>query len=167
MNDHFLVTSKALAGYLTAKSGRELVFSFVVNNAPDRQGGPNQGNRQSAGRTCARSSSKLTRADLRVGAPLFRAVLVSEASGSEWPNSHFYSQATRSGTSIFASRGSVVATCSAERFDRARRNLSRLVSTRVENRSRTGPKLNNGMRCRQPQTVQASGSTAGQSLSGG
>ncbi len=33
MNDKFLVTSKALAGYLTAKSGRELVFSFVVNNA--------------------------------------------------------------------------------------------------------------------------------------
>jgi D-alanyl-D-alanine carboxypeptidase/D-alanyl-D-alanine-endopeptidase (penicillin-binding protein 4) len=31
MNDHFLVTSKALAGYLTAKSGRELVFSFVVS----------------------------------------------------------------------------------------------------------------------------------------
>jgi len=31
LNDHFLVTSKALAGYLTAKSGRELVFSFVVN----------------------------------------------------------------------------------------------------------------------------------------
>ncbi|HEV3300613.1 MAG TPA: D-alanyl-D-alanine carboxypeptidase/D-alanyl-D-alanine-endopeptidase [Planctomycetaceae bacterium] len=30
LNDHFLVTSKALAGYLTAKSGRELVFSFVV-----------------------------------------------------------------------------------------------------------------------------------------
>jgi D-alanyl-D-alanine carboxypeptidase/D-alanyl-D-alanine-endopeptidase (penicillin-binding protein 4) len=33
LNDHFLVTSKALAGYLTAKSGRELAFSFVVNNA--------------------------------------------------------------------------------------------------------------------------------------
>jgi len=33
MNDKFLVTSKALAGYLTAKSGRELEFSFVVNNA--------------------------------------------------------------------------------------------------------------------------------------
>jgi D-alanyl-D-alanine carboxypeptidase/D-alanyl-D-alanine-endopeptidase (penicillin-binding protein 4) len=31
MNDHYLVSSKALAGYLTAKSGRELVFSFVVN----------------------------------------------------------------------------------------------------------------------------------------
>jgi D-alanyl-D-alanine carboxypeptidase/D-alanyl-D-alanine-endopeptidase (penicillin-binding protein 4) len=31
LNDHYLVTSKALAGYLTAKSGRELVFSFVVN----------------------------------------------------------------------------------------------------------------------------------------
>jgi serine-type D-Ala-D-Ala carboxypeptidase/endopeptidase (penicillin-binding protein 4) len=31
MNKRFLVTSKALAGYLTAKSGRELVFSFVVN----------------------------------------------------------------------------------------------------------------------------------------
>jgi D-alanyl-D-alanine carboxypeptidase/D-alanyl-D-alanine-endopeptidase (penicillin-binding protein 4) len=30
LNDHFLVTSKALAGYLTTKSGRELVFSFVV-----------------------------------------------------------------------------------------------------------------------------------------
>jgi serine-type D-Ala-D-Ala carboxypeptidase/endopeptidase (penicillin-binding protein 4) len=30
MNGHFLVTSKALAGYLTAKSGRQLVFSFVV-----------------------------------------------------------------------------------------------------------------------------------------
>ncbi len=30
-NGRFLVTSKALAGYLTAKSGRELVFSFVVN----------------------------------------------------------------------------------------------------------------------------------------
>ncbi len=34
MNDKFLVTSKALAGYLTAKSGRELAFSFVVNNVP-------------------------------------------------------------------------------------------------------------------------------------
>jgi D-alanyl-D-alanine carboxypeptidase/D-alanyl-D-alanine-endopeptidase (penicillin-binding protein 4) len=32
LNDHFLVTSKALAGYLTAKSGRQLVFSFVVTN---------------------------------------------------------------------------------------------------------------------------------------
>jgi serine-type D-Ala-D-Ala carboxypeptidase/endopeptidase (penicillin-binding protein 4) len=31
MNGGFLLTSKALAGYLTAKSGRELVFSFVVN----------------------------------------------------------------------------------------------------------------------------------------
>lgn len=31
MNDRYLVASKALAGYLTAKSGRELVFSFVVN----------------------------------------------------------------------------------------------------------------------------------------
>jgi serine-type D-Ala-D-Ala carboxypeptidase/endopeptidase (penicillin-binding protein 4) len=31
MNDRYLVTSKALAGYLTAQSGRELVFSFVVN----------------------------------------------------------------------------------------------------------------------------------------
>ncbi len=30
-NGRVLVTSKALAGYLTAKSGRELVFSFVVN----------------------------------------------------------------------------------------------------------------------------------------
>jgi serine-type D-Ala-D-Ala carboxypeptidase/endopeptidase (penicillin-binding protein 4) len=30
-NGRFLVTSKALAGYLTAKSGRELAFSFVVN----------------------------------------------------------------------------------------------------------------------------------------
>ena len=30
-NGRFLVTSKALAGYLTAKSGREVVFSFVVN----------------------------------------------------------------------------------------------------------------------------------------
>jgi D-alanyl-D-alanine carboxypeptidase/D-alanyl-D-alanine-endopeptidase (penicillin-binding protein 4) len=30
LNGHFLVTSKALAGYLTAKSGRELVFAFVV-----------------------------------------------------------------------------------------------------------------------------------------
>lgn len=30
-NGRFLVTSKALAGYLTAKSGRPLVFSFVVN----------------------------------------------------------------------------------------------------------------------------------------
>jgi D-alanyl-D-alanine carboxypeptidase/D-alanyl-D-alanine-endopeptidase (penicillin-binding protein 4) len=30
-NGRFLVTSKALAGYMTAKSGRELVFSFVVN----------------------------------------------------------------------------------------------------------------------------------------
>lgn len=33
-NDHYLVTSKALAGYLTAKSGRELVFSFVANGVP-------------------------------------------------------------------------------------------------------------------------------------
>jgi len=33
-NDHFLLTSKALAGYLTAKSGRELVISFVVNGVP-------------------------------------------------------------------------------------------------------------------------------------
>jgi D-alanyl-D-alanine carboxypeptidase/D-alanyl-D-alanine-endopeptidase (penicillin-binding protein 4) len=33
MNGHFVVTSKALAGYLTAKSGRELAFSFVVSNA--------------------------------------------------------------------------------------------------------------------------------------
>jgi D-alanyl-D-alanine carboxypeptidase/D-alanyl-D-alanine-endopeptidase (penicillin-binding protein 4) len=33
MNDRFLVVSNALAGYLTAKSGRELVFSFVVNAA--------------------------------------------------------------------------------------------------------------------------------------
>jgi serine-type D-Ala-D-Ala carboxypeptidase/endopeptidase (penicillin-binding protein 4) len=32
MNDHFVLTSKAMAGYLTAKSGRELVFSFVVND---------------------------------------------------------------------------------------------------------------------------------------
>jgi len=32
MNDRYLLTSKALAGYLTAKSGRELVFSFVVND---------------------------------------------------------------------------------------------------------------------------------------
>jgi D-alanyl-D-alanine carboxypeptidase/D-alanyl-D-alanine-endopeptidase (penicillin-binding protein 4) len=31
MNGGFLLTSKALAGYLTAKSGRELAFSFVVN----------------------------------------------------------------------------------------------------------------------------------------
>ena len=31
-NGRYLVTSKALAGYLTAKSGRELVFSFVVND---------------------------------------------------------------------------------------------------------------------------------------
>jgi serine-type D-Ala-D-Ala carboxypeptidase/endopeptidase (penicillin-binding protein 4) len=31
MNDHFLVTSKALAGYMTAKSGRELVFSFALS----------------------------------------------------------------------------------------------------------------------------------------
>jgi D-alanyl-D-alanine carboxypeptidase/D-alanyl-D-alanine-endopeptidase (penicillin-binding protein 4) len=30
-NGRLLVTSKALAGYLTAKRGRELVFSFVVN----------------------------------------------------------------------------------------------------------------------------------------
>ena len=30
-NGRILVTAKALAGYLTAKSGRELVFSFVVN----------------------------------------------------------------------------------------------------------------------------------------
>jgi serine-type D-Ala-D-Ala carboxypeptidase/endopeptidase (penicillin-binding protein 4) len=32
LNDRYLVTSKALAGYLTAKSGRELVFSFVVSD---------------------------------------------------------------------------------------------------------------------------------------
>ncbi|HUE15765.1 MAG TPA: D-alanyl-D-alanine carboxypeptidase/D-alanyl-D-alanine-endopeptidase [Planctomycetaceae bacterium] len=32
MNDRLLLTSKAMAGYLTAKSGRELVFSFVVND---------------------------------------------------------------------------------------------------------------------------------------
>jgi serine-type D-Ala-D-Ala carboxypeptidase/endopeptidase (penicillin-binding protein 4) len=32
MNDHYLVKSKALAGYMTAKSRRELVFSFVVND---------------------------------------------------------------------------------------------------------------------------------------
>jgi D-alanyl-D-alanine carboxypeptidase/D-alanyl-D-alanine-endopeptidase (penicillin-binding protein 4) len=32
LNDSYLVASKALAGYLTAKSGRELVFSFVVND---------------------------------------------------------------------------------------------------------------------------------------
>ncbi len=31
MNGRHVVTSKALAGYLTAKSGRQLVFSFVVN----------------------------------------------------------------------------------------------------------------------------------------
>jgi serine-type D-Ala-D-Ala carboxypeptidase/endopeptidase (penicillin-binding protein 4) len=31
LNKRFLVISKALAGYLTAKSGRKLVFSFVVN----------------------------------------------------------------------------------------------------------------------------------------
>lgn len=30
LDDHFLVTSKALAGYLTTKSNRQLVFSFVV-----------------------------------------------------------------------------------------------------------------------------------------
>jgi D-alanyl-D-alanine carboxypeptidase/D-alanyl-D-alanine-endopeptidase (penicillin-binding protein 4) len=30
LNDRFVLTSKALAGYLTAKSGRELAFSFVV-----------------------------------------------------------------------------------------------------------------------------------------
>lgn len=31
MNDRSLLTSKALAGYVTAKSGRQLAFSFVVN----------------------------------------------------------------------------------------------------------------------------------------
>jgi D-alanyl-D-alanine carboxypeptidase/D-alanyl-D-alanine-endopeptidase (penicillin-binding protein 4) len=31
MNDSYLLTSKALAGYMTGKSGRELVFSFVVS----------------------------------------------------------------------------------------------------------------------------------------
>lgn len=31
MNDGYLLTSKALAGYLDAKSGRRLAFSFVVN----------------------------------------------------------------------------------------------------------------------------------------
>jgi serine-type D-Ala-D-Ala carboxypeptidase/endopeptidase (penicillin-binding protein 4) len=30
-NGHYLLTSKAVAGYLTAKSGRELVISFVVS----------------------------------------------------------------------------------------------------------------------------------------
>jgi serine-type D-Ala-D-Ala carboxypeptidase/endopeptidase (penicillin-binding protein 4) len=37
-NGRFLVTSKALAGYMTARSGRPLVFSFVVNGVPiDKQ----------------------------------------------------------------------------------------------------------------------------------
>ncbi|MGD9646647.1 MAG: D-alanyl-D-alanine carboxypeptidase/D-alanyl-D-alanine-endopeptidase [Pirellulales bacterium] len=34
LNRRRLLTSKALAGYLTAKSGRELVFSLVVNGVP-------------------------------------------------------------------------------------------------------------------------------------
>ena len=34
MDDGYLLTSKALAGYATAASGRELVFSVVVNNVP-------------------------------------------------------------------------------------------------------------------------------------
>jgi D-alanyl-D-alanine carboxypeptidase/D-alanyl-D-alanine-endopeptidase (penicillin-binding protein 4) len=34
LDDHFLVTSKALAGYLTTKSNRQLVFSFVVTGVP-------------------------------------------------------------------------------------------------------------------------------------
>jgi D-alanyl-D-alanine carboxypeptidase/D-alanyl-D-alanine-endopeptidase (penicillin-binding protein 4) len=38
LDDHFLVTSKALAGYLTTKSDRPLVFSFVVTGvAIDKQ----------------------------------------------------------------------------------------------------------------------------------
>lgn len=32
MNDRFLLTSKALAGYLTTRSGRKLVFAMFVNN---------------------------------------------------------------------------------------------------------------------------------------
>ena len=32
MNDRPLLTSKALAGYLTTKTGRELVFAMFVNN---------------------------------------------------------------------------------------------------------------------------------------
>jgi len=34
MNDSLLITSKAIAGYMTAKSGRELVFAIFVNNVP-------------------------------------------------------------------------------------------------------------------------------------
>jgi D-alanyl-D-alanine carboxypeptidase/D-alanyl-D-alanine-endopeptidase (penicillin-binding protein 4) len=38
LNDHFLITSKALAAYVTAKSGRELVFAFMVNGVPIEKG---------------------------------------------------------------------------------------------------------------------------------
>lgn len=33
LNDGYLLTSKALAGYITAASGRELAFAAFVNNA--------------------------------------------------------------------------------------------------------------------------------------
>jgi D-alanyl-D-alanine carboxypeptidase/D-alanyl-D-alanine-endopeptidase (penicillin-binding protein 4) len=39
LNDKFLLTSKALAGYLQTAKGRDLVFAFYVNNAPlDKHG---------------------------------------------------------------------------------------------------------------------------------
>jgi D-alanyl-D-alanine carboxypeptidase/D-alanyl-D-alanine-endopeptidase (penicillin-binding protein 4) len=40
MNGRSVLTSKALAGVLTAKSGRELAFGFYVNGVPLPAGVP-------------------------------------------------------------------------------------------------------------------------------
>ncbi len=52
MNDRFLLTSKALAGYLTTRSGRKLVFAMFVNNTHIDQIADSRIEGETLGRLC-------------------------------------------------------------------------------------------------------------------
>jgi D-alanyl-D-alanine carboxypeptidase/D-alanyl-D-alanine-endopeptidase (penicillin-binding protein 4) len=52
MNDRNLLTSKALAGYLTTASGKELIFAMFVNNVPLPKGVPASREGKALGKLC-------------------------------------------------------------------------------------------------------------------
>ncbi|MCS6977288.1 MAG: D-alanyl-D-alanine carboxypeptidase/D-alanyl-D-alanine-endopeptidase [Gemmatales bacterium] len=52
MNDRFLLTSKALAGYLTTRSGRKLVFAMFVNNTHLEKANDSRIEGEALGRLC-------------------------------------------------------------------------------------------------------------------
>lgn len=52
LNANSLLTSKALAGYLTTRGGRPLVFAVFVNNVPLRDGVDSHAIGRDLGRIC-------------------------------------------------------------------------------------------------------------------